>query len=211
MFENMREICKKISVATFIVVFCSIMPVGCSALPTYNLANNGDPAEVVTRFLDAVISGDNSDIGDWIYNYSWQSNEDNSPFGGSVVSESDLALLSLVRNSRDYELIGSSEYSKDRCRAWVTVNYTSFDIGKFSEKLNEDVLEEITMRRNEGELFDSPDDTVEIIERHKSQLLKNPRVFYTTRKYTVELVGDKGCWKILLSDKFYNALSGYSF
>ena len=61
-----------------------------------------------------------------------------------------------------------------------------------------------------GEVFKDYSDIAEIIEDGKKELLKNPRDFYTTNKYSVEMVSCKGKWRVIMSDEFYNALSGYA-
>lgn len=182
---------------------------GCAGLPSYNLSNGGDPAEVVTQFLDAVVSGDGADVSDLVENYAWQSGED-SPFNGAAVSESDLALYQCVQESRAYEWSGKSAYAEDEHHATVAVNYTSFDVGQFQKTLTEKVVTEVKQRQYEGEVFGNPSDTTDIIEQYKAELLQNPKEFYTTQTYDIELVSRGGRWRIVLSDEFYNALTGYA-
>lgn len=200
--------CKKVLLTLFFAVGCILITVSCAALPTYNLSDGGDPAEVVTRFLDGVISGNDVDLSDLVYNYTWQSGLD-TPFDGAAVSKTDLAVLHCIKESRRYELTGESAIAEDAHHATVTVNYTSFDVGQFQEKLTEKVVAEVKQRQYEGEVFANSSDTVDIIEQYKAALLQSPEDFYTTRPYAVELVSSKGRWKIVLSDEFYNALTGY--
>lgn len=182
---------------------------GCAGLPSYNLSDGGDPADVVVRFLDAVVSGDGSDVSDLVENYAWESGAE-IPFGGAAVSESDLALYQCVRESRAYELSGKSAYAEDEHHATVAVNYTSFDVGKFQTALTEKVVAEVKQRQYEGEVFEDFSDTTDIIEQHKAALLQNPKEFYTTQAYEIELVSRGGRWRMVLSDEFYNALTGYA-
>lgn len=202
-----RYSCKKILLLSF--VCCLLTLAGCTKLPSYNLSHDGNPADVVTQFLDTVISGDGSDVSDLVENYAWQSGSD-TPFGGAAVSESDLAIFQCVRESRAYELSGKSAYAEDEHHATVMVNYTSFDVGQFQKTLTEKVVAEVKGRQYEGEIFADSSDTTDIIEQNKAALLQNPKDFYTTQTYEVALVSRGGRWRIVISDDFYNALTGYA-
>ena len=57
--------------------------------------------------------------------------------------------------------------------------------------------------------FKDENDTKDIIEKNKNSLLEDPQKFYTTQKFKIDLISVKGKWKVVLTEDFYNALSGY--
>lgn len=209
MWKN-RKIDKKTVVTIWLAAVCLWLLAGCAGLPSYNLSDGGDPTDVVVQFLDAVVSGSDANVSELVDNYVWQSDEGSLPFDGAAVSETDLEVWNCVQQSRAYELAGKSASFQDEHHATVSVTYTSFDVGKFQAQLTEQVVAEIKQRQYEGEVFSDPSDTTDIIERHKAALLQNPEDFDTTQSYDLELVSRKGHWRIVLSDEFYNALTGYA-
>ena len=88
--------------------------------------------------------------------------------------------------------------------------YATFDIGRFENTLSEIVLDTISQMQNEGTIFEDSSDTDQIIEAEKQKLLQSPEDFITTKSYTVEMISYKGQWRVVLSDEFYSALSGYA-
>ncbi|MGN0474535.1 MAG: hypothetical protein ACI4IJ_05545 [Acutalibacteraceae bacterium] len=202
--------CKKICVS-LLFILCSLTVLSCCQMPTYNLSDGGTPSQALSEFLDAVIRGDNASIKDMVYNFSWNSDYlTDSSVSDSDISPSDAEIISCISKSRKYEIVSESNYDPNGHNAEVTVNYTTFNVTEFEQKLAEKAVAIIQRRQYEGEVFKDASDTVKIIEETKLQLLKNPEIFYTTQKYTVEMVSYKGKWRVVLSDEFYKALSGYS-
>ncbi len=202
--------CKKICVSLLLLVCSLTLLAGCE-LPTYNLSDQGTPSQALAEFLDAVISGSDDGIKDMVYNYSWDSGYlTGNSVSGSDVSQSDTEIIRCITQSRSYEIVSESDYDNQSHEARVTLNYTTFDVAEFQKKLAEDVVAIIQKRQYNGEVFKDSSDTVDIIEQTKLELLQTPENFYTTKKYTVETVSRKGRWRIVISDEFYKALSGYS-
>ncbi len=210
---------KQICTLAFLIIGCTFVLAGCGAakLPTYNLSEPGNPSQALAEFIDAVIKGDNASVNDMLYNYTWQyeyqlvsSSDGTYSFNGQIVSETDAMIIDCIAQSRSCEPVDKESYLKDSHHAVAVVNYTSFNLSKFRETLSRQVLSEISGRQYEGEVFKDYSDIAEIIEDGKKELLKNPRDFYTTNKYSVEMVSCKGKWRVIMSDEFYNALSGYA-
>ncbi len=200
------EICKKMLVAAFLTVCGALLLSGCE-LPSYNLANHDTPLQALEEFMDAVINQDNEKIGDMLYNYSWDSDYLSTP---ENVSETDAQIIESVVKSREYEIVSESDYIVSSHSAKITINYTTFDISKFEQTLSENVLEIIQQQQYEGVVFEDSSDTAEVIEAEKQELLQMPVDFFTTERYAVELISYKGQWKVVLSDEFYSALTGYA-
>lgn len=177
---------------------------GCG-LPTYNLFDPGTPSEGLSAFLDAVIAGDDQTADELLYNYSWHASD---PSSATVVSETDAAIVNCIVSGRSYAIVSESDFTKDSRTARVTVSFTGFDMRKFEQRLTEDAVKTVKQRQYKGETFDGPDDTVDIIEAAKDKLLQAPEEFYSTQDFTLEMVCDKGHWRVIMSDEFYSALSG---
>lgn len=184
--------------AFFILTACS--------LPSFNLSSSNLPDEVLTKFMDAVLNGEDGDIDELLYNYSWDNTCNDVDEG---VSPTDTLILNYLAESRAYQIIGEPKYTGSHS-AQITLKYTTFDIKKFQQSLQERVVEIIKQKQYNGATFESPDDTKDIIEKYKKQLLENPDEFYTTEQFTIEMINSSGKWRVVLSDKFYSALTGYA-
>lgn len=197
---------RRVCLYVILTICAAALLCGCD-LPTYNLSGGDTPLQTFEEFMEAVINGENDKIGDMIYNYSWDS-EHMPDFQG--MGENDARIIECVEMSRSYEIVSGSGYMIDSHNAQIAVNYTTFDIGRFEDMLSGTVLETIQRMQYEGTVFEDSSDTDQVIEAEKRKLLENPEDFITTKSYTVEMISYKGRWRVILSDEFYSALSGYA-
>lgn len=175
-------------------------------LPSFNMSSSTPPNEILADFMDAVISGEGEDVNELLYNYSWDGTQYEID---ENVSPTDALILKYLTESRAYKIIDEPEYTGSHS-AQVTLEYTTFDIKNFQQTLEENVLEVIQQKQYYGVTFESSDDTKDIIEKYKKQLLQNPDEFYTTKQFTIEMINSSGKWRVVLSDEFYSALTGYA-
>lgn len=198
-------ICRKKTVLLLLAGVVCMLMTGCAKLPTLNLSRGGTPTESVTAFMDAVVQESKDDLSESVYNYDWRSED---ALRGRTVSASDLAIIDCVKQSRSYSIL--KETVTDSHHADIHLRYTCFNVREFQNKLTEIVTEDIKERKYNGERFSDFSDTVPIIEAHKAELLEEPTAFYTTEEYHVAMVSSKGRWRIVMTDEFYNALTGYT-
>ena len=193
----------------FFLAGCLLLLTGCR-LRTYHLYDPGVPSQVLSSFLDAVIAGNRQEANEMLYQCVWTSDSDSGLYGaqGDLVSETDLHLLQCINESRHYEIVSESDYDKDAVEARVTVTYTVFNVPAFQSVLSSDVVRLVKEEQYNGKNFETPADTVGLIEERKAFLLQSPQNFYTTDRYIVTLVRFKGRWRVVLSEDFYNALCG---
>lgn len=186
-------------------LFLFLILASCS-LPTYNISSSTPPDKILLEFMDAVLSGEDGDVDDLLYNYSWDNTQHKID---ENVSPTDALILNYLTESRAYQIIGNPKYTGSHS-AQITLDYTTFDIKKFQQSLKEKVVEIIKQKQYNGATFENPDDTKDIIEKYKKQLLENPDEFYTTEQFTIEMINSSGKWRVVLSDEFYSALTGYA-
>ncbi len=209
------------TVSACLAVFCAIGAAvlsGCE-FNTYNVASPRKPSESFEEFMDALACGDDDTVNSLLYNYSWSSAglESGSSgaysLGGSTIDGADARLTSLLLTGRSYRIVSESDCPGDGVNAGVTVDFTSFDLGRFRRELTDRTVDEIRERQLDGEVFETPEQTAPVIEEIKSDMLRSPEscsAFYTTARYTVEMVYTGGRWKIILTNDFYRALTGYA-
>lgn len=188
---------------------------GCG-IKTYNMLDPGRPSQTFMAFYRAVSDGDDAAANELLGNYSWHSHmpkktkDGGYSVNGTVLSGSDAKLMDCILKSRRCEIVSESDYTRDDVSASVTVRYTSFDIKKFQKELSARAVEDVKEQRYQGKVFNDSADTQEVIEQLKTELLKAPQTFYTTQRFRIRLAGVKGKWKVLLTEDFYKALSGYT-
>lgn len=198
------------------ILLCAAVLAGCG-LKTYHMTDPGRPADAFTAFYRAVSDGDDDTANQLLYNYSWRSympQPDASgkyyTVNGADVSGSDARVMTCLLQSRKCSVVSESDFTRDDLNAAVTVRYTSFDISKFQSRLNEQAVAAVKKKQYDGKVFRDKNDTKDIIEKIKNQLLDDPGQFTTTRQFRIELISVKGKWKVILTEDFYKALSGYA-
>lgn len=196
-------------------LFCALMLTSCE-IKTYNMTDPGKPSDTFTAFYSAVLEGDDAAANQLLYNYSWNSympkgyqNSDSYTVNGIIISGSDAAVMNCLMESRSCRVVSESDYTKDDLNAFVTVEYTSFDLSGFQQELAARAKKEVKEKQYHGKVFKDEKDTKEIIETIKAKLLKDPQPFCKTQKYRIELISVKGKWKVNMTEEFYKALSGY--
>ena len=184
---------------------------------TYVMVDPGKPSDAFNAFYRAVSDGDDEAANRLLSNYRWHSYMPDRSGGdheysvnGSVLTGSDAKIMDCVLKSRKCVVVSESDCTGDDMIAWVTVSYTSFDITKFQKELAARAVEEVKNRRYNGEVLNDSSDTQPIIENIKNKLLREPADFYTTRRYKICLASVKGKWKVIMTEDFYKALSGYT-
>ena len=182
---------------------------------TYNMTDPGKPADAFTTFYRAVSDGDDATANELLYNYSWNSfkpsgKKDGGQYeiNGVTVSGTDAMLFDVMLRSRNCRVVSESDYSRDDLNASVTVSYTSFDLSRFQKDLSRASVKAVKEKQRSGQNFSSAAETRGIIDEIKVRLLKEPEKYYSTKKYKVELICEKGRWKVILGEDFYKALSG---
>lgn len=188
---------------------------GC-AVRTYNMVDPGHPSQTFMAFYRAVSDGDDDTANALLGNYAWHSyvpektGEGTYSVNGTELGGSDALLLECLMKSRRCEVVSESDYDKNDADAYVTIRYTSFDMKAFQQELAARSVEAVKEKRYEGQVFQTSSDTQGVIEQLKAELLKQTEAFYTTRTFRIRLIGVKGKWKVLLTEEFYKALSGYT-
>ena len=197
-----RRRCLQRAAGIFLAAAVMIAFSGCR-MPSYNLSGDGSPSKALATFLDAVMRGDDVKAKDMVYNYYFSAEK---PTDGDDLNS---RIMGCLYDSRSYELVGKAK-RLDSHTARVTVNYTTFDIGKFEEAVTEEAVEIVQQREYNGEVFENADDTQPIINRCKEEQLEHPEAFYTTQTFEIEMISCRGRWMVMMTGDFYKALSGYA-
>ena len=203
-----------LSFIIMIALFCALPLTGCE-FNTYSMVSAGKPSDSFAEFFEAALNGDDLTANELLYNYSWTSGNLTSDSSGTYslngqsIDGADALLINCVLNSRSYRIVSESDYQSDSINAWITVDFTSFDMGKFQKELTQECVTEIRERQLNGEVFEEQSQTQPIIEQITSDLLNKPKRYYTKYKYKIEMTYFKGKWRINLTNDFYKALSGY--
>ena len=197
-----RRRCLQRAAGIFLAVAVMLGLSGCR-MPSYNLSGDGSPSKALAAFLDEVIEGDDVKAKDMVYNYYFSAEK---PTDGDDLNS---RILTCLYDSRSYELVGKAK-RLDSHTARVTVNYTTFDIGKFEEAVTDEAMEIVQQREYNGEVFENNNDTQPIIDRCKEEQLTHPEEFYTTQVFEIEMISCRGRWMVMMTGDFYKALSGYA-
>ena len=203
----------ELALLTAALILVSVL-VSCG-IKTYNIIDPGKPTDAFAEFYRAVSDGDDAAANELLYNYEWHSfkPEKKTGMGGYVVngitvSGADAMVFDVMLRSRSCRVISESDYGRDDLKSSVTVSYMSFDLAKFQKALSKIALSEVKEKQREGVNFSSAEETRQIIDSIKIELLKDPHKYNTTRRFKINLICDKGKWKVVLSEDFYKALSG---
>ena len=207
---------RRLFLAALTAAFIMVAALTACELKTYNMTDSGKPSDAVNAFLQAVLEGDDEKANELLNNYSWnsckpQGNPDSGGYtvNGIAVSGSDASVMNCLMKSRSCRVVSQSDYTKDDLNSAVTVEYTSFDISKFQKELASRAVKEVKEKQYLGKVFKNEKDTKELIEGIKTKLLQDPQSFYTTQKYRIEFISVKGKWKVIMTEDFYKALTGY--
>lgn len=203
----MRNNTVKKYIVCFFCVICAAALLGGCALPTYNLSFDGTPSKGLDTFMRALIDGDDKKTGGMIYNYAW---DGSSSLAGETLGKNDRAILECLRSGRSYRIDETSERIVDSHHATVTMEFTTFDIGKFRDELSGQVVAQVQQRQFEGTVFEEASEIDPIVEEIKARLLRSPQQFQTTASFEVEMISHQGRWKVVLTNELYSALTGYA-
>lgn len=183
---------------------CGLFCLGGCGLPSFNLSGSGSPAEGLEAFLQAVAAGRDEGVDDMLYGASWRTGERNA------LRAEDRALADCVAASRRYRVFADSTVMQDSRHATVDAEWSTFDLSAFRRALETAVTAENNQRRLDGTAPGTPEEAVPMIDALRQELLRSPESFRTTERFTVPLVCQDGRWKVVLSDPFYRALTGYA-
>ncbi len=189
-----------------LAVMAAAVLTGCS-LPSYNVSDDGSPAEALRVFLDTFIREDYRQAGELT---------ENCDFGDSLISAElsgekavSLKLAEVIGKSRSYQLTDNVRET-DSHQAYVEILYTTFNLEAFEKDVTGKVENEVQERRYAGEEITDPEDTKDLITDIKLECLRTPETYYLTKRFEVRLVSRKGRWLVVISDDFYKALTSYA-
>ncbi len=185
----------------FAAMLSVMLTVGCQ-LPAFILYEPNDPAETVTEFMDALSRNDVTAINDLICNCTW------SDAAETPLTPADAKLADELAKSRSFTVTDNGQFDSGSNNVTLTVRLTVLNMSLFANKLTEAVADDVKEQMYEGIEITDSSQTDEIIQRHKLALLRNPESFYTTGEYSVNMVLNKGKWRIDMTDELYQALLG---
>ena len=168
----------------------------------------GDPADTVKRFYDAIIAGD--------YPTAYSCLSDYTGLGLETAPSSENAALvyDALKASYDYTLVGEAE--RDRLSATQTVRVKYLDLASLEASVEDGVqrnLEKIVESRPRSEVYDEndkylPSVTEEAYSTSLNSVLSHADSYCTAAAIDIELTYSGGQWLIVTNQTMLNALMG---
>lgn len=181
--------------------------VGSSVGALYSKAE-GDPADTVRRFYDAVI------IGDYPTAYSCLSDYTGLGLETAPSTENAALVYDALKSSYEYTLVGEAQ--RDRLSATQTVRVKYLDLASLEASVEDGVqrnLESIVESRPRNEVYDADDKylpgvTEEAYSTALKSVLSHADSYYTAAAIDIELTYSGGQWLIVTNQAMLNALMG---
>ena len=175
-----------------------IILAGCQ-LPAVSLYQPGEPSDDLLETIETLNRSDEKGINELLYNCTWSLDAD------APMSETERMIADALAQSRSIVIKKTTYPDADDRVAELSVSLTVFDMVSFEEKLTQTIEADVKQQMYEGVEIT---DTNAIIESNMRKLLENPKPFYRTSDYSVEMILSKGKWRLALTDEFYSALLG---
>lgn len=181
--------------------------IGSSVGALYSKAD-GNPADTVKKFYDAII------IGDYPTAYSCLSDYTGLGLETAPTSQNAALVYDALKGSYDYALVGEPE--RDRLWAKQTVRVKYLDLASLEASVEDGVqrnLEKIVESRPRSEVYDADDKylpgvTEEAYSASLQSVLSHADSYYTAAAIDIELTYSGGQWLIVTNQAMLNALMG---
>lgn len=181
--------------------------IGSSVGALYSKAE-GDPADTVRKFYDAVI------IGDYPTAYSCLSDYTGLGLETAPSSENAALVYDALKGSYEYALVGEAE--RDRLSAKQTVRVKYLDLASLEASVEDGVqrnLEKLVESRPRNEVYDADDKylpgvTEEAYSASLQSVLSHADSYCTAAAIDIELTYRGGQWLIITNQAMLNALMG---
>ena len=200
-----------VSWAVLSVVFTGLALLLClmgSSVGSLYSGTSGDPSETVSRFYDAVISGDYTTA------YSCLSDYTGLGLEAEPGTENAVLIYNALKESYEYTLVGSAKV--DKLTATQNVRFKYLDLSSLEASVADGVqrnLESIVKERSHDEIYDEHDNyltsvTQEAYDASLSSVISHATSYYTSAELEIELSYTNGRWLIVTSQDMLNALMG---
>lgn len=168
----------------------------------------GNPADTVTKFYDALISGD--------YTTAYSCLSDYTGLGLEVAPDDENAaqIYEALKASYEYTLSGSAKV--DKLSATQSVRFKYLDLESLEDSVEDGVmrnLEKIVKSRPGSEVYDEnnkylPSVTAEAYSASLQSVLSHANSYYTADTIDIDLTYSNGQWLIVTNQAMLNALMG---
>lgn len=168
----------------------------------------GNPADTVTKFYDALISGD--------YTTAYSCLSDYTGLGLEVAPDDENAaqIYEALKASYEYTLSGSAKV--DKLSATQNVRFKYLDLESLEDSVEDGVtrnLEKIVKSRPGSEVYDEnnkylPSVTAEAYSASLQSVLSHANSYYTATAIDIDLTYSNGQWLIVTNQAMLNALMG---
>lgn len=181
--------------------------IGSSVGALYSKAE-GDPADTVRKFYDAIV------VGDYPTAYSCLSDYTGLRLETEPGTENAALVYDALKASYEYTLVG--EAKRDRLNATQTVRVKYLDLASLEASVQDGVqrsLEKIVESRPRSEVYDAndkylPSVTEEAYTTALKSVLSHADSYYTAAAIDIELTYRGGQWLIVTNQAMLNALMG---
>lgn len=172
------------------------------------VTTDGNPADTVTSFYDAMISGNYDEAYTYLKDYQ------SLGMDGSYSDEYSEQIYSLLTSNYSYELIDKPTISD--FTASQQVAFTYIDVQEIDEEISkyiEPILESKVESMSRHELYDDNGNYKsslldEVYREAFFTALSNPSIFLTTVTYDANLEYINGSWLLLVNDDMVNSFAG---